>query len=112
MYLSLHRLFYVSNLAGAAGAAIFICSYQRVACHLQDPLKGFCLAFAIVFYFLFCKKGLSIWLRRQSPIEVILLFFSVQSHGTAEDLRCHDGCRGSADCRRLWPVRFVPLSRR
>lgn len=53
-----HRLFYVSNLAGAAGAAIFICSYQRVACHLQDPLKGFCLAFAIVFYFLFCKKGL------------------------------------------------------
>lgn len=81
MYLSLHRLFYVSNLAGAAGAAIFICSYQRVACHLQDPLKGFCLAFAIVFYFLFCKKGLSIWLRRQSPIAVIWLYFRCKVMG-------------------------------
>lgn len=32
-------------------------SYQRVPCHLQDPLKGAALVYSLVFYFFFCRKG-------------------------------------------------------
>lgn len=51
------RLITIALVSGISSTVIIICSYNRVACHLQDPLKGFILAFAVVFYFMFCKKG-------------------------------------------------------
>lgn len=40
-------------------AAIFIIystDQKRVMCHLQDPIKGIILVFALIFYFFFCRK--------------------------------------------------------
>jgi hypothetical protein len=30
---------------------------KKVMCHLQDPLKGTVLLFALVYYFFFCRKS-------------------------------------------------------
>lgn len=53
-----YRLVTISSCAGVAGTLCIICSYQRVPCHLQDPLKGAALVYSLVFYFFFCRKGM------------------------------------------------------
>lgn len=74
-------------MAGIAGAGIFICSYQRVVCHLQDPLKGFCLAFGIVFYFLCCKKVMGLQKIFAAMTAVVGLLIAVD-YGLCDSFRC------------------------
>ncbi len=74
LQISLSRLVTISTLCGIAGTICTVCSYQRVPCHLQDPLKGFTLAFAILFYFFFCKKGKNIEAKANTSLDYFNLF--------------------------------------
>lgn len=56
-YLFHCRLVTISTCSGVAGTLCIVSSYQRVPCHLQDPLKGAALVYSLVFYFFFCRKG-------------------------------------------------------
>jgi hypothetical protein len=44
------------------GTSCFLVIYslerKKVICHLQDPMKGIVLVFALVYYFFFCRKSL------------------------------------------------------
>lgn len=51
------RITIISTCSGIAGTLCIVSSYQRVPCHLQDPLKGAALVYSLVFYFFFCRKG-------------------------------------------------------
>ncbi|KAJ6634875.1 hypothetical protein Bhyg_13456 [Pseudolycoriella hygida] len=81
------RFLTISSLCGVAGTVCTICSYQRVSCHLQDPLKGLTLAFAILFYFLFCKKMMGLQKIFSATTAVVGLFISVD-YGLCDGYRC------------------------
>lgn len=44
------------------GTSCFLVIYslerKKVICHLQDPMKGIVLVFALVYYFFFCRKSM------------------------------------------------------
>jgi hypothetical protein len=44
------------------GTSCFLVIYslerKKVICHLQDPIKGIVLVFALVYYFIFCRKSM------------------------------------------------------
>lgn len=55
---SLRRVIRTSGLYTLAGILVlYAVDRKRVSCHIQDPLKGIVLVFALVYYFFFCKKG-------------------------------------------------------
>lgn len=37
---------------------IYSLERKKVVCHLQDPMKGIVLIFALVYYFFFCRKSM------------------------------------------------------
>jgi hypothetical protein len=37
---------------------IYSLERKKVICHLQDPMKGIVLVFALVYYFFFCRKSM------------------------------------------------------
>lgn len=50
-------LFRLSVLCTVSGFMIvYALDRKRVMCHLQDPIKGIVLVFALIYYFFFCKK--------------------------------------------------------
>lgn len=82
------KLIFISLCFGLASTLVIVGSYKRVACHLQDPLKGTALAFSLLFYFFFCKRLMGLQKIFSATTSVIGLFISVD-YGLCDEFHCH-----------------------
>ncbi|XP_055842320.1 uncharacterized protein LOC129909273 [Episyrphus balteatus] len=82
------KLIFISLCFGLASTLFIVGSYKRVACHLQDPLKGTALAFSLLFYFFFCTRLMGLQKIFSATTSVIGLFISVD-YGLCDEFHCH-----------------------
>ncbi|GAB0094977.1 uncharacterized protein DMENIID0001_103030 [Sergentomyia squamirostris] len=72
---------------GTSAILFSVSSYQRVPCHLQDPLLGGSLVFSLIFYFFFCRKVMGLQRIFSATTAVVGLFISVD-YGLCDEFRC------------------------
>ncbi|XP_055912709.1 uncharacterized protein LOC129946522 [Eupeodes corollae] len=83
-----NKLLLISLCFGLASTLVTVGSFKRVACHLQDPLKGTSLAFSLLFYFFFCTRLMGLQKIFSATTSVIGLFISVD-YGLCDEFHCH-----------------------
>nr|CAH7729638.1 unnamed protein product [Callosobruchus chinensis] len=66
---------------------IYALDRKRVVCHLQDPIKGIVLVFALLYYFFFCRKLMGLQRIFSATTIIVGLFISID-YGLCDEFRC------------------------
>nr|CAI5838836.1 unnamed protein product [Callosobruchus analis] len=66
---------------------IYALDRKRVVCHLQDPIKGLVLVFALLYYFFFCRKLMGLQRIFSATTIIVGLFISID-YGLCDEFRC------------------------
>ncbi|RZC43233.1 hypothetical protein BDFB_008418, partial [Asbolus verrucosus] len=66
---------------------IYALDRNRVACHLQDPIKGIVLVWSLLYYFFFCQRFMGLQRIFSVTIIIIGLFVAVD-YGLCDEFKC------------------------